>query len=381
MWNSKTAILYAIITYTHVHDIHISVPIPHMCTYLGSLVCDIKELPSNTTRVLVAEAVIIIKLKELSSSVTAMGNTCTCKSLEKKEIDKIKEINKIKDIGQRAIDIMNEVLKNITSLKEKVEKVQNDDEMQEINDMQRRLQWQKVSLQQEIQPLIQGFPLRAEEIQEQQEKILLLEEVQKVYIKINQHMQQILRDVEDMKQQLQELKNQMHVILEIGQYEQEKHSENELEVVLEQLKNQLLRTLRGLDTLPTIQVVEQAHDEKLYYHYTRMLNLPGFKQKTLKSKVTTTFQKIVHICQTHEHKGKKIQQEMQQLQEQAKKIETTPLMQQRLEQHGEVQKQMKWIQKKAKLIENQATTLWDEYYMKIACLAALRSKDPSTPVS
>ena len=24
---------------------------------------------------------------------------------------------------------------------------------------------------------------------------------------------------------------------------------------------------------------------------------------------------------------------------------------------------------------------WDEYYMKIACLAALRSKDPSTPVS
>ena len=25
--------------------------------------------------------------------------------------------------------------------------------------------------------------------------------------------------------------------------------------------------------------------------------------------------------------------------------------------------------------------MWDEYYMKIACLAALRSKDPSTPVS
>ena len=23
---------------------------------------------------------------------------------------------------------------------------------------------------------------------------------------------------------------------------------------------------------------------------------------------------------------------------------------------------------------------WDRYYMKIACLAALRSKDPSTPV-
>ena len=26
-------------------------------------------------------------------------------------------------------------------------------------------------------------------------------------------------------------------------------------------------------------------------------------------------------------------------------------------------------------------TEWDVYYMKIACLAALRSKDPRTPVS
>ena len=31
-----------------------------------------------------------------------------------------------------------------------------------------------------------------------------------------------------------------------------------------------------------------------------------------------------------------------------------------------------------KALENVA---WDVYYMKIACLAALRSKDPSTPVS
>ena len=29
----------------------------------------------------------------------------------------------------------------------------------------------------------------------------------------------------------------------------------------------------------------------------------------------------------------------------------------------------------------QKETEWDEYYMKIACLAALRSKDPRTPVS
>ena len=367
--------MYMIFTYQYKY---------HICAhtmYLGSLVCGIKKLPSNTTRVLVAEAVIIIKLKELSSSVTAMGNTCTCKSLEKKEI------NKIKDIGQRAIDIMNEVLKNITSLKEKVEEVQNDDEMQEINEMQRRLQSQKASLQQEIlQPLIQGFLLHAEEIQEQQGKILLLEEVQKVYININQYMEQILRYVEDMKQQLQELKNQMRIILEIGQYEHEEHPENELEEVLEQLKGQL-RMLRGLDTLHANQVLQQVNNE--VFHYDFLMNLPFIEQKfkdekTLKFNVTTTFQKSVHVCQTYERIGKKIQQEMQKLQEQAKKIETTPLMQQRLEQYvnvQQVQTQLKRIQEKAKLIENQAKMLWDEYYMKIACLAALRSKDPSTPVS
>ena len=48
-----------------------------------------------------------------------------------------------------------------------------------------------------------------------------------------------------------------------------------------------------------------------------------------------------------------------------------------------IQNQMQWIQKQAKIIENQTTKAWDwdEYCMKIACLAALRSKDPSTPVS
>ena len=302
-----------------------------------------------------------------------------------KEIKKIKEINKIKDIGQRAIDIMNEVLKNITSLETEV---QNDDEMQKMQEIPQLLEMQKLAFQQEIQPLVQEF-LEIELIQEAREKILLLEEVQKAYKKINQHMQQILRYVQNVKQQLQELKNQMHVILEIGQYEHEELPENELEVVLEQMKGQLrMLHVRGLDTLPANQVSQQVNNEVFHYHF--LMNLPFIEQefkdeKTLKFNVTTTFQKIVQVCQTHEHMGKKIQQEMQQLQEQAKKIETTPLMQQRLEQHVIVQQvvqtQMEWIQEKAKLIENQATTLWDEHYMKIACLAALRSKDPSTPVS
>lgn len=34
-----------------------------------------------------------------------------------------------------------------------------------------------------------------------------------------------------------------------------------------------------------------------------------------------------------------------------------------------------------KITQVQKEAEWDKYYMKIACLAALRSKDPTTPVS
>lgn len=90
------------------------------------------------------------------------------------EINEIKEINEIEDIGQKAIDIMNEVLEDIRPLEEMVEEVQNNVEMQ---DMQQLLQLQKVLYQQEIQPLVQRF-LEIELIQERQENILPLEEVQ-----------------------------------------------------------------------------------------------------------------------------------------------------------------------------------------------------------
>ena len=53
-----------------------------------------------------------------------------------------------------------------------------------------------------------------------------------------------------------------------------------------------------------------------------------------------------------------------------------------IQQAKKIQQQIKEIQCEAKEVEQQAQQIeWDEYYMKIACLAALRSKDPSTPVS
>ena len=48
----------------------------------------------------------------------------------------------------------------------------------------------------------------------------------------------------------------------------------------------------------------------------------------------------------------------------------------------EIQHKIQHIQHEVTEVEQKAhRILWDEYYMKLACLAALRSKDPSTPVS
>ena len=48
----------------------------------------------------------------------------------------------------------------------------------------------------------------------------------------------------------------------------------------------------------------------------------------------------------------------------------------------EIQHKIQRIQHEVTEVEQKAhRILWDEYYMKLACLAALRSKDPSTPVS
>ena len=291
----------------------------------------------------------------------------TFKCLEMEEI-----INKIANIGQKAIDIMNKVLDNITPLETKIKEVQNDNIMQQINNMQERLRG-KLREVQGVQPLTQ----------ETQEKILLLEELQKAYIKINQHIQQALRYEQDVKQQLQEIKNEMHVKLKIGQYEHEEHPKDMLEPQLQEL-------IQKLEDIPLPEYEElenQVAKELEHYNetvYPLLIENPALKDETtLKLNVKKILRKSVHVHQIHEHTRGKIQQEMQKLQEKAKKVERNEIIQQKLEQQlvDDIQTQMESIQEKAKLIENQATKAWDEYYMKIACLAALRSKDPSTPVS
>ena len=294
-------------------------------------------------------------------------NTFKCLEME--------EVNKITNIGQKAIDIMKEVLDNITPLETKIKEVQNDDKMQEINDMQEQLRAQLQRVQ-EIQPLTQ----------EAQEKIVLLEELQKAYIKINQHIQQALGYEQDVKQQLQEIKNQMHEKLDIRLYRHEEYPEDMLRPRLDEL----IRQLENMP-LPIHEELENIVAREFEHYndtvYPLLIQQPADNtlknERALKFNVTTIFRKSAHVHQIHEHTRGKIQQEMQKLREKAKKVERNEIIQQKLEQQlvDNIQTQMEWIQEKAREIEEQATKAWDEYYMKIACLAAQRSKDPSTPVS
>lgn len=80
----------------------------------------------------------------------------------------------------------------------------------------------------------------------------------------------------------------------------------------------------------------------------------------------------------------KFLQKLMKLQENGNMMHEVP-EQRTITKANEIIKEMQSISKKAKSIERQARAAqqqqWDNYYMKIACLAALRSKDPGTPVS
>ena len=61
-----------------------------------------------------------------------------------------------------------------------------------------------------------------------------------------------------------------------------------------------------------------------------------------------------------------------------KNLESLLANQEPNDEQKQVKQQIEDLENKMQQIQNE---MWDEYYMKIACLAALRSKDPRTPVS
>ena len=78
----------------------------------------------------------------------------------------------------------------------------------------------------------------------------------------------------------------------------------------------------------------------------------------------------------------KIYRELQETKERCKQnmkgLDSLLANQEPNDEQKQVKQQIKKLENKMQKIQNE---MWDEYYMKIACLAALRSKDPHKPVS
>ena len=95
--------------------------------------------------------------------------------------------------------------------------------------------------------------------------------------------------------------------------------------------------------------------------------------------------KALKKAQLHKVRLQLIHQQMKQIKEIKDEAEKLEALTSKPVALASLQKQVKELEQKAqqaKELEKQAQQKeWDEYYMKIACLAALRSKDPKTPVS
>ena len=155
-------------------------------------------------------------------------------------------------------------------------------------------------------------------------------------------------------------------IKEILQLKEWKNSEEEVQKEKSDLKKKLEQAQYLKDRVQQIQ--------------HKMQQLQQIKERAQSIKL--------QALQVKEQAGQLQQQQLKQTQ----KTRATQLVEQQLlqvmqqardiQQAKEMQKQIKEIQREAKEVEQQAQQKeWDEYYMKIACLAAQRSKDPSTPVS
>ena len=354
-------------------------------------------------------------------------------NLEEKEQQP--QAKKVKDEGNLAINIMEEILQEIGQVEQEAVKVKEAPQITEIEEMQLIIEWKKETIQKEMDEIKAKKFEQIKEIKERKELILKFEQLQA--INIEQEMGQAMRRMENVRNEVQQLMHRIEKILSEGEQENPNCTlDNKLQV----LRTRLGKTTQEIQLLheysePMLHCLQ-------HYHTTADNDVSVLNEAyDLFQKIKESYEVKVAINevlkgaqQVHLHMQKemdKIQQEMHQLQEQAKLIKDKA---QKLQQQTEldpkekyhmepkqlqephlkeqmrrirekiqrmrnqefeqqyaqlelvqitliIQNQMQWIQEQAKSLGRQKQKQWDEYYMKIACLTALRSKDPRTPVS
>ena len=209
-------------------------------------------------------------------------------------------------------------------------------------------------------------------------------------------MQNLQRQLSTMKNNLQKRKHEMIERIKKGKYDHEKYQiEPVLNDTLQQLENQPdENTLQNEDITQIKENIAEKFEEgnKLY-----LLNLPKYQddqndqndqddqndldaeelvqqwqnKTTLRGDIRNI---LIQVQEEFQNTMHEVQQKMLIIKKETER-NARELDAQLIES---IQQQTKSIKIQAKCAERRQ---WDEYYMKIACLAALRSKDPKTPVS
>ena len=333
-------------------------------------------------------------------------------SLEEKEQEQ-QQLKKIKDEGNLAINIMEEILQEIGQVKQEAVKVKEAPQMTEIKKMQLIIEWKKEKIKKEMDKI-----KKVEQKRKREQLINKLEQLQA--INIEQEMGQAKRKMENVRNEVQQLMHQIEIILSKGEQENPNCTlDNRLQVLRTLLEKNIQRTqLYSEFILNCLQ-----HDITTNNNVSEVFKIINAPCKVKVIAINEVLKGAQQVHSNMRQKMNEIQQEMQQLQEKAKLIkDNAQKLQQQTEKelHSQyikeqmrrilhektqqihegnqefeqqyaqllqltliLQNQMQWLQEQAKIIKNRATKAldWNEYCMKIACLAAQRSKDPSTPVS
>ena len=227
------------------------------------------------------------------------------------------------------------------------------------------------------------------EIRDKVDKLLCEQDIQ-ILANVQETMQNLPQQLSTMKKNLQKRKHEMIERIRKGKYDHEKYQmEPILNDTLRQLENQPDENVLQKEDITQIREnIEKKFEEgnKLY-----LLNLPKYQddqddqndqdaeelvqqwqnKTTLRGDIRNILIKVQEEFQNTMHE---VQQKMLIIEKETEK-----------NARGQNVQLIKSIQQQAKSIKIQAKCAerrqWDKYYMKIACLAALRSKDPKTPVS
>ena len=280
------------------------------------------------------------------------------------------------------------------------------EELKCLTTQQQRLELEQDLSQQEMHELQKDIhKLKQKELELQKEHVDIEQEidVQKEVLQILELKHKLTRKQQEYKigklrirQKETQIQNQIHSIIKKAIEETHGNSGTQIEesnvmTIIDKIK-EILQLKEWQNSEEEVQKGKSDLKNKLehaQYLKDRAQQIQHKMQQLQQIKERAQSIKL-QALQVKEQAGQLQQQQLKQTQKtratkavEQQLLQVNEVMQQArdIQKAKETQKQIKKIQREAKEVEQQAQQIeWDEYYMKIACLAALRSKDPSTPV-